>query len=154
MSRCLVCRSTYWAARHSPARFEADMHGFVHSLLSMGASPDGVSPGQITPLMIAAQLGNESIVRHLLDKGANVNRDGLDGTDVCGPQWPSSYHKVCCLPFQDPYSFRFFWASRQTPTSPRNSIQRHLRYQLAVDTLLLRLFLKENSLVQSMLAPQ
>jgi ankyrin repeat protein len=45
----------------------------VHSLLSMGAPPDGVSPGQITPLMIATQLGNVSIVRHLLDKGANVD---------------------------------------------------------------------------------
>ena len=88
------CHTRQSSAMHGSALMCAIRNGhswIVHSLLSEGCAADGDRAGLVTPLMVAAQLGadaampppltgtgNETIVRHLLDKGAAVNLQAKD----------------------------------------------------------------------------
>lgn len=54
-------------------------------LLANGAIVDSLSPGNTTPLMMAVQSGNETLVKLLLDKGADLqlrNTLGLTAIDI------------------------------------------------------------------------
>lgn len=54
-------------------------------LLANGAIVDALSPGNTTPLMMAVQSGNESLVKLLLDKGADLqlrNSQGFTAIDI------------------------------------------------------------------------
>lgn len=50
--------------------------GTIRALIDAGATYDMVpsTSCQLTPLMIAAQCGNDAVVRLYLDKGVNANK--------------------------------------------------------------------------------
>lgn len=52
------------------------MNGYpeiVKLLLKFGADPNAINEEENTPLHIAVQMGNKSIIRALINAGANVN---------------------------------------------------------------------------------
>jgi ankyrin repeat protein len=54
-------------------------------LLMNGAIVDSLSPGNTTPLMMAVQSGNETLIKLLLDQGADLqirNTAGLTAIDI------------------------------------------------------------------------
>ena len=72
-----------WTPLHyASARGQIEIAQF---LIANGATVDALSPGDTTPLMMAVQSGNESLVKLLLDKGADLklrNSVGFSAIDI------------------------------------------------------------------------
>jgi uncharacterized protein len=61
---------------------EARSLAIVDELLDRGADPNVRKRGGLTPLMIAAQQGDETLVNQLLERGADAAAVGTDGKDA------------------------------------------------------------------------